>query len=657
MLEATDPQWPKDSVGFNRADAPMVQRWLDQDRHWMGAYGVAQRLKKYSGTQLDNSQAAAVNVVLSSAIGLGEKPKPKPKSESKTESKSKPQSRKSVRVGSAEVLVGEDKSAGEVLIRGSHDGSLRVYLDPPWENPRHSEIKNQIKTKGAKFDPPTLSWVADGTALVDLLSDMGPVVADQVAIDVFEAIVDRHELSNAASLDAVSVQTDVHDRLAEVLPEGLALYPFQEAGVAFLEASDGRALLGDQMGLGKTPQSLAYLALHPEQLPAVIVVPAVVTTNWVRETQRWVPGKSVFRLKNGKDQIPENTNVVVVSYDIARRRVADLRAFNPGVVIADESQCIKNYKAKRTQAVVSLVRDCGARFIALSGTPILNRPVEFYTTLSMLRPSQYSNWWKYTARYCGGHRTRFGYECSGATNTSELATRLKDLMVRRTKDQVLTELPAKQRGSLPIELKPAELRQYRKAANGPETHLEQITAARRAIGQIKVPYAAEIMLDYADQGVPVLMFAHHKDVLDALETACRENGVRYGRIDGSVSHEDRGNVVEKFQAGDLDVMLISVLAGGVGITLTRASDVVFVERSWTPAAEEQAEDRVHRIGQTDTVNVRYLMVPGTIDEDMDELLEDKRQVIASILDRGGSLEGVSTDIRAELARRWKNRRK
>jgi SWI/SNF-related matrix-associated actin-dependent regulator 1 of chromatin subfamily A len=243
------------------------------------------------------------------------------------------------------------------------------------------------------------------------------------------------------------------------------------------------------------------------------------------------------------------------------------------------------------------------------------------------------------------------FVAKGASNTAELNQRLCSLMIRRTKDQVLKELPAKIRQITPVEMTVAEQRQYRAVAKTEYPNaLAQITALRQEVGRIKVRAAIEWIEQYTETDTSLLVFAHHHDVLDALEAGCKKLGVTYGRIDGAVSQEQRTRLVDEFQAGKRNIMLLSTKAAGVGITLTRASNVLVVERMWEPSTECQSEDRCHRIGQDQSVTIRYLTVDDTIDVDMAELIESKRVVLAAVLD-GTAPADIDLDIRKELAER------
>lgn len=548
------------------------------------------------------------------------------------------------------------KQTGQVFIDADENG-LKVCLDAPWENDEHKAIKDRMwaATK-CRWNKQEKFWSVSANLLAENYDEIfgsAEVVMTSEATEAISASVGRVKLASAASVN----DDDLDARLDAVIPEGLELYPFQKAGVAFVEAADGRALIGDDMGLGKTIQAIAYLALHPELRPAVLIVPATVTINWANECAKWMPNASCFRIKNSKDEIPPGTEIVIVTYDLMRRRSEELTEMGFKALVADECHMVKNPKAKRTETFLKIAENADS-IICLSGTPIKNRPVEFHTSLKLLRPSDFGNWFRFVERYCGAYQNRYGWQIGGASNTEELSARLKDVMVRRLKTQVLTELPEKTRQTVPIELDGKQSRAYSKAvksaydAAGGAAHLEVINAMRQWVGNFKVNTAVEWVKEFKEQSKPVLVFAHHKAVLDALQSACRSAGVVEGRIDGSVSQEERARLVASFQAGELDAMLISTLAGGVGITLTAAADVLFVERAWTPGDEEQAEDRCYRIGQENAVTIRYLVVEGTVDEMMHELIDSKRSVLRAVLDN--QMSGTENlDIRRELVARWK----
>ncbi len=281
--------------------------------------------------------------------------------------------------------------------------------------------------------------------------------------------------------------------------------------------------------------------------------------------------------------------------------------------------------------------------IALTGTPIINRPVEAFTLLQALRPDEYDNFFSYAKRYCGAEKTQYGWDFSGCTNAPELRERLKDVMVRRTKDQVLTDLPAKRRVTIDVELtnrddydavqEAAEeaLQEAVESRNAGEA-LRILNQLRRLAGQGKVGPAIEWIEEFVAGGGSLIVFAHHKDILDAVQAALGEAGVTCVRVDGDVPVAARQAAVDAFQAGTAQVFLGTPGAAGVGLTLTKAQDVLFIERQWTPALEEQAEDRAHRIGQKGSVTAWYLVAAESIDDRFNALVEKKRAVIGAVMD-------------------------
>ncbi len=280
--------------------------------------------------------------------------------------------------------------------------------------------------------------------------------------------------------------------------------------------------------------------------------------------------------------------------------------------------------------------------LMLTGTPVLNRPVEMFTLLRALKPAEYDNFFRYAKRYCGAEQTGYGWDFGGATNQAELRERLKDVMIRREKDQVLTDLPAKRRVTVDVEL--SNQKEYDRAEFGGrralkaaiKTHdhaaaLTLLNDLRKLAGEGKVKTALEWLENMLEGGGSVIVFAHHKHILDALEAGLAELGVRTVRVDGDVPVVARQQAVDDFQAGLARVFLGTPGAAGVGLTLTKAQDVLFVEREWTPSEEEQAEDRAHRIGQTGSVTAWYLNAAGTVDEHFEALVSAKRRVIKNLM--------------------------
>jgi len=437
------------------------------------------------------------------------------------------------------------------------------------------------------------------------------------------------------------------NQVEEVVVSGLenTLFPFQKKGVAFIEHRNGRALIADEMGLGKTIQALAWLRLHPEKRPVVVVVPASLKLNWYRECHMWLQSPKV-QILQGTKIVPIIGEIIIVNYDILTDWIDVLKTIKTQVLILDECHYIKNNSAKRTKAVKMLGKTI-PHVIALSGTPIVNRPVEAYNALKLIDNTIVPDFWNYAHRYCGAKHNGYGWDFSGATNTEELHEKLTNtVMIRRRKEDVLTDLPDKIRSFLPIEL--SNEKEYDEAERN---FIAYVRKTKGSIAAIKVSNAevlAEIeglkqlaiagkmkqaiswIRDFVEVNGKLVVFAVHRFVIDKL---MEEFGDIAVKVDGSVTGESRQQAVDRFQNDDkIRLFVGNIKAAGVGITLTAASNVAFLELPWTPGDVSQAEDRCHRIGQKDSVTIHYLLAVNTIEEKIAQMLDSKRQVLDSILD-------------------------
>ena len=557
----------------------------------------------------------------------------------------------------------------------------RLYLHWPWINDQHLRESVRLAVRsisGRKWHNEQKAWsipTSQAVTLHTLLEDLYPPLAEAIIEndDVNESIKDsikRVEISSAAEL--------TEERLAEIdsaldgkFPEGLDLYPFQKVAVAFAEMSNGRCLIGDEMGIGKTISAIGYAALHPEARPAVVVCPSNVKFNWKKELNKWLPNENVQVVGSGKDTV-ETTDFIIINYDLMAKQQDNLLSVAPQLLILDESHYIKNSGSKnkpvqRTVATLNVAHFV-SKVIALSGTAISSRPKEFFNTLNLMRPDQFPSFWDFAQRYCDPYHDGFGWNFDGASHTKELNERTRDLCIRRLKSEVLPELPPKTRTFFPINLdkkarSPYDFAQeewdrkidsyYLNGQSLPKgIMLNMLNDLRHICGQIKVDYAADWIKQYREQtGKPIVVFTHHRDVLKRL--AEKFKNVR--TISGDTPSKSRQEIVDDFQEGHIDVLICNTVAAKEGITLTKADTVVFLEREWTPTDEEQAEDRVYRIGQeSQHVHAVYLSCVGTIDEHFDRVVEEKRAVVKAVLD-GGNVEQRQGLIK-ELVKRLKAER-
>ena len=424
------------------------------------------------------------------------------------------------------------------------------------------------------------------------------------------------------------------------------LYHFQERGVAFLEARKGRALIADEMGLGKTIQTLAYLQLHPELRPVLVVCPASIKLNWARETHHWLNPAGRVEILSGTQSERPIGDIVIINYDILSDWKEHLTYYKFQVMITDECHYFKSNKAKRTKAVKALAKHI-PHVIALSGTPIVNRPIEIFNAIKVIDPTIMPDYWHYAHRYCGAHHTGFGWDFSGASNTEELHQKLTStIMLRRLKKDVLDDLPEKIRSFIPIELDNREEyndaefdfisfieeRKGKAAAqrvSNAET-LTKIETLKQLAVKGKLNMVTRWIEDFLDTDNKLVVFATHRFVIDHLMSVFGGMAVK---IDGSVSGGKRDKAVQEFQHNNQVRLFVgNIKAAGIGLTLTAASNVAFIELPWTPGDLVQAEDRCHRIGQKDTVNIHYLLAEDTIEETVAKLLDHKRKVLDSVLD-------------------------
>lgn len=439
---------------------------------------------------------------------------------------------------------------------------------------------------------------------------------------------------------------------------------FQIRGVRFLERClAGRGgILGDDMGLGKTFQAIAALALNPHLRPAVIACPATLKYNWQKEF--WAHARMEAEVAEGtRPGAGLDGDVWILNYDILEKWLPWLLERKPRVLILDECQRVKNRGAKRTRATVKLAKRA-KRVLALSGTPIENGPVEFFPVLNMVAPDVFPSFVDYAFKFCAPKRGFRGHwNFGGASNLPELRERIAPFFLRRTKREVLPDLPAKTRTVLPVRV---DMREYNRAkkdflqyigeAKGPDA----VRRARRAAGMVKIEElrrlaarakmktVLEWIRDFrADNpGRKLVVFGVHRSVIGELHAAYPDAAV----VTGAVTGVARQRAVDRFQTDPkCGIFLGNLAAAAEGITLTAASTTLTIELLWNPAKHDQAEDRVHRIGQTaGHVDAYYLIAKGTIEEYLWDVVESKRGVVGRVLDGDGAVDAIQTRVIEKL---------
>jgi SWI/SNF-related matrix-associated actin-dependent regulator 1 of chromatin subfamily A len=392
---------------------------------------------------------------------------------------------------------------------------------------------------------------------------------------------------------------------------------------------------------------LALLASYKAEWPCLIIAPSSLTGQWRGLCLEWL---AIDGLSEGdirwvrKGAEPLDGRINIISYDLAVNKEQELSVRNFQVILCDESHKLKSRTSRRTKALLPFLKNA-RRTILMSGTPALSRPSELFTQLSLLRPDIFHSFHEFGVRYCEGKKAHFGWQYEGASNLQELHIILETLcMIRRTKDEVL-ELPPKSRERVALTLAPEQVQlvdksveQLRKVTEkakekfvDPVTQKAAFLSVWRDTGRAKCPSIIEYIHHLLQQGEKFLVFAHHKFVLDELETFLSRNTTSFIRIDGTTPQNHRTRQADAFQDNpEIRVALLSIMAAGTGLTLTAANIVVFAELLFTPGDILQAEDRCHRISQVRPVSVRFLIAQGTPDERIWWMLNRKLQVLGNI---------------------------
>ncbi len=449
------------------------------------------------------------------------------------------------------------------------------------------------------------------------------------------------------------------------------LHNFQKEGLDFLLKSSGNALLADEMGLGKTVQTLAYLATEKQALPALVIAPLVTLRNWQREIGNFMKKKS----RNGRligKQIPSSTLIrkgksqdigkfdfYIINYELLEKRLLDLSKLNIRSIICDEVQNLRSKSTKKYAAVKKLAALDSVKYrIGLSGTPIYNRGSEIWPIVDILRPGMLGSFKEFCEYFCyvNDKGKAIVLENKRESLRSELCNHV---MLRRKKSDVLKELKDKVRYKEVIDSDSIyynkELEKIWKKLEEEQKHAETefdksasyhraIQSERQAAGVAKLPHVINFVKNIMEIDESVVVFCHHRAIHDLLHKSLNEYNP--SSIIGGQSDNTRQQQIDMFQDGETKLMIAGLRAGNVGINLTRAKYVIFAELDWSPAIHRQAEDRLHRMGQKNTVFAYYLIGNGTLDDHVAKILVDKSYEIDSIIDN--TSESFENREKAEL---------
>ena len=610
----------------------------------------------------------------------------------------------------------------------------------PFDLTRVEEVVRALDAQASKWPDKkglyALALSLRAATLIDEAREPCPILDD---------LSSAHKIDQIQDPEALRLVRETYAKAKPKLAPGMELREYQQIALGFAKAANNRAIIGDAMGLGKTPTAIGVMLANPaDMLPALIVAPATVASaTWPSEIPMFAPGLRVAKGfahegMTAKDAVLKalrrnDWDALIVPWTtlrlVRKELVAAAHSGKIRGVIYDESHKAKNADAAQSKAAKEIAHAVKGGRIFLTGTLIENRPEEAWHQLHMLNPVAYPDFDEFKERFGGksskrtvthidpvsGAKIKRVYRARDTTNKKEaekLAGKLADLqvalrcdMVRRLKTDVLADLPPKTRIFEQVDLTPQAQRQYDAAIDaltgwlcsklryvvaeeavermdkaaqrgrtlsvdqaiedtlmsrvpqdpnddsppaptadnlnkGAKAMLEPYRlvvfgAIRRLIGYLKAPVVAERIVEHMeDDPAPIVVFVEHKVVMDFLTKALTKAKKRWVKVDGNTKVEQRGPIKEGFQRGDYDVILGSQ-AMTEGVTLTAADHSFFAEQWWNPAKIEQAEDRIHR-GDDRTlaktgVFIHHLFAPRTVDQDVIDLLETKRDIIGKVL--------------------------
>jgi SWI/SNF-related matrix-associated actin-dependent regulator 1 of chromatin subfamily A len=440
------------------------------------------------------------------------------------------------------------------------------------------------------------------------------------------------------------------------LPKRLlsALFPHQRESVLFAVSRGFRVFVADDMGLGKTIEAIAIacVAGFPKRLKALVVSPNNLTMPWVDSFLQWTDiCRSQVNVVLRAESLAD-TPLTVVSYTTVARVIDVLSQATFDLTIVDESHELKNAKTQTYKALLPIIMK-SKYLLLLSGTPTLNRPAELFPQLKLLLPDVFWSFKDFALRYCRGVVDQFGHlQSGGCSHSDELKAVLEYLvMIRRQKTDVLTELPLKKRFHVKLDFVPSQelaemmhvIRVQRVSISVGMDSMkcdQQVVVtkalsltAKEKLGPVRSWFcSSEFRRAFFLENRKCLIFGHHIVMLHGIRDWMAEQGVEGICITGSTTRHEREDLFMRFRNDpNCRVAVLSIEIAATGLTLVQASLVVFVELKWTPADHQQAEDRVHRIGQTRDVEIFYLHAEGSIDDRIWEILEKKLVMISNLI--------------------------
>ena len=540
-----------------------------------------------------------------------------------------------------------------VTRKGVYEKNGWVFVQIPYDKVLLAGVK---RIPGVTWDKAEMAWRTPSASANEAIA-----WANQFEVPVSSAV---HTTASSVTRSLNELKEASRSVDADIEVEGLtgSLLPYQKAGVSY-SVKSRRTFIADEMGLGKTIQAictLEYSDTTTPSYPAVVVCPPTLVLNWKAEWNRWLPHRKIAVITNRKDFPTDDYDVVIVGYSNIQKWEKELSSHN--AYIFDESHYCKTPTAQRTKSAVKMAKSSPKNGIVLclTGTPVTNRPAEYAAQLDILgKLKEFGGLWGFYRRYCAAYQDNFGqWNISGHSHLDELNDRLRGTCyIRRTKAQVLTELPPVVHSPVVVEGTASVMAEYAKAekdiikyisdrareiaielGESPHSaaviarikaesneHLVKLSVLRRIAARAKMPVVEEWVQSRIDDGKKVVIAAHHRDIVDELAR-------KFGnlRIQGGMTVEEVEAQKKRFMTESVEkapVIVLSIQAAKTGHTLTASQDILFTELPWTPADLDQTVSRIHRIGQEGSVTATYMLTSGTIDQEIYNLIERKRGVV------------------------------
>ena len=513
--------------------------------------------------------------------------------------------------GKVEVILVDKKTAAVIM---------------PYDKQLLARFKYEID--GRKWNNDEKHWEFPIVHLPKVFTVFSNIKCTQAVLDIVDELKNRRQ-----DLDTIRSQEDTD---FDIQGMKLALYPYQKVGVQFVDRADGRCLIADAPGLGKTAQAIGYAQLH--NLKTIIVCPLSVVINWQREILKFTGKKSTIWDSKGYEGSLKN-QFHICHYDAVAKAVQWLRDEKFDLLVCDEATYLKNRQTIRAKSILGSYKErrkypgIKTKYsIFLTGTPVMSRPIEAFSLLNFLDKDRFNNFYHFVERYGG-------WKGETPRNLQDLHDRTKDLVIRRRKDEVLKELPRKQRNDLYVELTKPEMKEYGKLLQ--EVFGKWKLEGRPSVAHMpklqgflidkKLPRVIEMIDELLDNDMSVLVYSGFKAPLHQLVEHYKDKAAL---LTGDMNKKDRQVTIDNLVSGKVKVGCFSIMAGGMGIDglQKKINNVIFLDLNYVPANHEQAEDRCHRIHQKEQVQVFYMICPDTIDEIMREILKEKQAIADVIVD-------------------------